>query len=45
MKKLPLVSALLFCLAFPSLPAMAQQDEGVAVERMSRLRSLIPFKS
>jgi hypothetical protein len=44
MKKLPLISALLFCLASPALPAMAQQDEGVAVDRMSRLRSLIPEK-
>ncbi|WP_249222766.1 M48 family metallopeptidase [Noviherbaspirillum sp. L7-7A] len=44
MKKLPLISALLFCLASPALPAMAQQDEGVAVERMSRLRGLIPEK-
>jgi len=44
MKKLPRLSALLFCLVLPALPALAQQDEGVAVERMSRLRGLVPEK-
>jgi predicted Zn-dependent protease len=46
MKKLPRLPILLFCLALPMapvLPAMAQ-DEGVSVDRMSRLRGLVPAK-
>lgn len=43
MKKLPRISALLLCLVLPWTPLMAQ-DEGVSVDRMSRLRGLIPAK-
>ena len=43
MKKLPKIYALLLCLALPCAPVLAQ-DEGVAVDRMSRLRGLIPAK-
>ena len=43
MKKLTLSSLLLLCLASPALPAMAQ-EEGVTVDRMSRLRGLVPEK-
>ena len=47
MKKLPRLPILLLCLALPPapvLPAIAQ-DEGVSVDRMSRLRGLVPAKS
>ena len=37
------IPMLLLCLALPALPAMAQ-DEGVTVDRMSRLRGLVPEK-
>ena len=43
MKKLTRTSLLLLCLASPLLPAVAQ-EEGVAVDRMSRLRGLVPEK-
>lgn len=43
MKKLTRTSLLLLCLASPALPAMAQ-EEGVTVDRMSRLRGLVPEK-
>ncbi len=46
MKKLPRLPILLLCLALPMapvLPAIAQ-DEGVSVDRMSRLRGLVPAK-
>jgi len=42
MKNLSRISALLLCLALPCASVLAQ--EGVNVERMSRLRSLIPEK-
>jgi predicted Zn-dependent protease len=37
------IPMLLLCLALPALPAMAQ-EEGVTVDRMSRLRGLVPEK-
>ncbi len=46
MKKLTRLPILLLCLALPMapvLPAIAQ-DEGVSVDRMSRLRGLVPAK-
>jgi predicted Zn-dependent protease len=46
MKKLTRLPVLLLCLALPMapvLPAIAQ-DEGVSVDRMSRLRGLVPAK-
>ena len=43
MKKLTRIPILLLSLALPAAPAMAQ-DEGVSVDRMSRLRSLVPEK-
>ena len=46
MKKLTRLPILLLCLALPMapvLPAIAQ-DEGVSVDRMSRLRGLVPEK-
>ena len=43
MKKLTRTSLLLLCLASPLLPAVAQ-EEGVTVDRMSRLRGLVPEK-
>jgi predicted Zn-dependent protease len=43
MKKLARTSTLLLCLALPALPAMAQ-EAGVSVDRMSRLRGLVPEK-
>ncbi len=43
MKNLSRISVLFMCLALPYAPVFAQQ-EGVTVDRMSRLRSLIPEK-
>jgi predicted Zn-dependent protease len=43
MKNLTRIPILLLCLALPAMPAMAQ-NEGVTVERMSRLRGLVPEK-
>jgi predicted Zn-dependent protease len=43
MKTLTRIPLLLLCLALPAMPAMAQQ-EGVTVDRMSRLRGLVPEK-
>jgi predicted Zn-dependent protease len=43
MKNLTRIPILLLSLALPAAPAMAQ-DEGVSVDRMSRLRSLVPEK-
>lgn len=43
MKNMTRIPILLLCLALPAMPAMAQQ-EGVAVDRMSRLRGLVPEK-
>ncbi len=43
MKKLTRTSLLLLCLASPALPSIAQ-EEGVTVDRMSRLRGLVPEK-
>lgn len=43
MKNLSRIPVLLLCLALPCAPAFAQ-EEGVTVDRMSRLRSLIPEK-
>lgn len=43
MKNLSRISVLFMCLALPYAPAFAQ-EEGVTVDRMSRLRSLVPEK-
>ena len=43
MKNLTRIPILLLSLALPAAPAMAQ-DEGVSVDRMSRLRGLVPEK-
>ena len=43
MKNLTRIPILLLCLALPAMPARAQ-NEGVSVERMSRLRGLVPEK-
>jgi predicted Zn-dependent protease len=43
MKNTIRIPILLLCLALPAAPAMAQ-EEGVSVDRMSRLRGLVPEK-
>lgn len=43
MKNLSRISVLFMCLALPYAPTFAQ-EEGVTVDRMSRLRSLVPEK-